>query len=525
MKQLSPFAGWAALILGFLALVIYLFLPEYSLGILTLASIAGVNALFFFVVSRKEVLHALKTRTALYGLNTTVVIFVFLGILIFVNVLIYHHKFRWDLTESSVYTLAPQTRKITQNLPRKVKMTAFFQIGDPRRSQFKRLVDGYKELTDQIEVEFVDPIQKPTIANRFNVTLRTPSDFVIVLQSGQQETKIKQASEGNLTNALLQVTRDQQKKIYFLSGHKEKNIEDKEKGGYSQAKQALERDHYKLEPLLLLQTGKVPEDANALIISGPQKSLQESEIAAIEAYLNRGGAVMLLLDPLQDAGLTTFLERRGVDIRDDLVIDPLAKLYQSDYTTPIISQFTDHPITRNMRDAIIYPILRSVSAITMEDLKTTEILFSGPKSWAEKEYKSGKFRLDPGIDLQGPVPVAVVSSKAIKSSDSAEQKPTEAKTSESPASAKKAHLVVVGDSDFASNQFFSLYGNGDFFLNTASWLAKEENLISIRPRTRKWSPITLTNTQANLTFLLGVIVFPGVVILIGLRVWWKRRSL
>jgi len=529
MKQLSPFAGWAALILSVAALLTYLFLPEYSLLTLTFVSIAGINAIFFFVMDRKEVLHALKTRTALYGMNATVVIFVFLGILIGINLLTHHHKFLWDLTESSVYTLSPQTRKIVQNLPRKVKMTAFFQVGNPARDEFQQLVDGYKELTDQIEVELVDPDRQPAVVKQYGVT----TYGTVVFESGKQDTKVKKATEEDLTNALLQVTRDQQKKIYFLSGHKEKNIEGKERGGYSQAKQALEQDHYKVEPLLLLQTGKVPEDANALIINGPEKVLQDPEIAAIDAYLNQGGAVLLLLDPQQDAGLKAFLESWGIDIRDDLVVDSLAKLYGTDYTTPIISQIADHPITRDIIGLqTIYPLLRSVYAITSEDLETTEILFSGPKSWAEKEYKkefqSGKVKFDPGIDLQGPVPVAVVSSKEINSATSAEPKPdaaSEAKTSEPPASAKKAHLVVIGDSDFASNQFFSLYGNGDFFLNTASWLAKEENLISIRPRTRKWSPIILTETQGNLTFLLGIIVFPGVVILMGLRVWWKRRSL
>ena len=524
MKQLSPFAGWAALVFGVTALLTYLFLPEYALLTLIFVSIAGINAIFFFVVDRKQVIHALKTRTALYGMNATVVIFVFLGILIAINVLTFHHKFLWDLTESSVYTLSPQTQKIAQNLPRKVKITAFFQIGSPSREEFQQLVDGYKELTDQIEVELVDPDRRPAVVKQYGVT----TFGTVVFESGKQETKVKQATEENLTNALLQVTRDQQKKIYFLSGHKEKNIEGKERNGYSQAKQALEQDHYKVESLLLLQTGKVPDDANALIINGPEKVLQELEIAAIESYLNQGGAVLLLLDPQQDAGLTAFLERWGIDIGDDLVIDPLAKLYGSDYTTPIISQIADHPITRAIGQQTIYPMLRSVSAITTEGLETTQVLFSGPKSWAEKEYKSGKVSLDPGIDLQGPVSIAVVSSKEIKSANSAEQKPeasSDAKTSESPASAKKAHLVVVGDSDFASNQFFSLYGNGDFFLNTASWLAKEENLISIRPRTRKWSPIALTETQGSLTFLLGVLVFPGAVILMGLRVWWKRRSL
>jgi ABC-type uncharacterized transport system involved in gliding motility auxiliary subunit len=524
MKQLSPFAGWTALVLSVTALITYLFLPEYTMLTLTFLSIAGINAIFFFVVDRKEVLHALKTRTALYGMNATVVIFVFLGILIAINVLTFHHKFLWDLTESSVYTLSPQTRKIAQNLPRKVKMTGFFQIGSPNRDEFQQLVDGYMALTDQIEVELVDPDRRPAVVKQYGVT----TYGTVVFESSKQETKVKKATEEDLTNALLQVTRDQQKKIYFLNGHREKNTEGKERNGYSQAKQALERDHYKVEPLLLLQTGKVPNDANVLIINGPEKVLQELEITAIEAYLNQGGAVLLLLDPQQDSGLTPFLERWGVDIRDDLVIDPLAKLFGADYTTPIVSQVSDHPITRGIGQQTIYPMLRSVSAITTEGMKTTELLFSGPKSWAEKEYKSGKVSLDPGIDLQGPVPVAVVSSKEIKSANSAEPKPDaspEAQTSEPPSSTKKGHLVVVGDSDFASNQFFSLYGNSDFFLNTASWLAKEDNLISIRPRTRKWSPITLTDTQGNLISMLGIIVFPGVVILMGFRVWWKRRSL
>jgi ABC-type uncharacterized transport system involved in gliding motility auxiliary subunit len=514
MKQLAPFAGWTALIAGFAALITYLFLPELTILPLTLACIAGLNAIFFLAVDRKEVLRSLKTRTALYGMNATVVVLVFLGILVFINILTHRHKFRWDLTETSVYTLAPQTLKIASSLPRKVKITAFFESGNAARNEFQRVVDGYKAVTDKIEVEFVDPDRNPSIVKQYGVT----TYGTVVLESGKQETKIKKATEENLTNALLQVTRDQQKKIYFLSGHKEKNIEDKENAGYSQAKQALEKDHYKVEPLLLLQTGKVPDDANVLIINGPDKVLPESEIAAVEAYLNKGGAVMLLLDPQQDSGLTPFLERWGVDIRDDLVIDPLAKLFGADYTTPIISQIADHPITREMGQQTIFPLLRSVSAITTEGLETTQLLFSGPKSWAEKEYQSGKVKVDPGIDLQGPVPVAMIVSKPIRSSDPKAETDASAPT-------KKAHLVVVGDSDFASNQYFNLYGNGDFFLNTASWLAKEENLIAIRPRQRKWSPITLTETQGNLIFMLGIIALPGLVMLAGFRVWWKRRSL
>ena len=524
MKQLSPFAGWTALILGFAAVITLLFLPEYNFITLTIASVAGINGIFFFAMSRKEIFHALKTRTALYGMNTTVVILVVLAILVCINLLTYRHNFTWDLTETSVFTLSQQTRKIAQNLPREVKMTAFFQSGNPGREKFKILADGYKGLTDKIEVEWVDPDRRPAVVKQYGVT----KYGTVVLESGKQTKKVNKANEENLTNALLQVTRDSQKKIYFLRGHKEKDIEDKERSGYSQVKKALEQEQYKLEPLLLLQVGKVPEDASVLIINGPEKNLQESEITAIDVYLNRGGAVFLLLDPQQDSGLNEFLERWGIDIRDDLIIDPRAKLFGADYTTPIISQISDHPITREMGQQIIFPMLRSVSEITSESLETTQLLFSGEDSWAEREYASGKVRFEPGIDLQGPVPVAIVSSKKIETANSAEPKPetsSGAETSESSSQAKKGHLVVVGDSDFASNRFFKLYGNSDFFLNATSWLAKEDNLISIRARTRKWSPITLTDTQGNLISMLGIVVFPSLVLLTGFRIWWKRRSL
>ena len=524
MKQLSPFAGWTALILGFGALIYFLFLPEHTFPILVLVSIAGINALFFLAVSRKEVFHALKTRTALYGMNSTVVVLVVLAILICINLLVFHHNHRWDITETSVFTLSPQTQKIAQNLPRKVKMTAFYQAGNPGRETFKQLATGYQDLTDQIELEWVDPVRQPLIVKQYGVT----SGGTVVLESGEQKTKVKSPTEEKLTNALLQVTRDRQKKIYFLGGHKEKNIEDKGSTGYSQTKQALEQENYKVEQLLLLQTDKVPGDADVLIINGPEKNLQQSEITAINTYLGQGGAVLLLLDPQQDSGLTEFLGQWGIDIRDDLVIDPLAKMSGSDYTTPIVSQISDHAIVAELGQPIIFPMLRSVSVITTEGLSVQELLFSGPKSWAEKEYRSGKVRPDPGIDLQGPVPVAVVSSGDIKpTSNPGPKSDTSSKeqASEPGAPAKKAHLVVVGDSDFASNQFFSLYGNKDFFLNTASWLAKEDNLISIRARTRKWSPITLTDAQGSLIAMLGIIVFPSLVLLTGFRVWWKRRSL
>jgi len=84
---------------------------------------------------------------------------------------------------------------------------------------------------------------------------------------------------------------------------------------------------------------------------------------------------------------------------------------------------------------------------------------------------------------------------------------------------------VVGDADFANNRYTNFSGNGDFFLNAVSWLAEEEQLISIRPRERKNTPIQMTQSLGNTIFIMGIIIFPGLIAAIGVRIWWRRRRL
>jgi ABC-type uncharacterized transport system involved in gliding motility auxiliary subunit len=88
-----------------------------------------------------------------------------------------------------------------------------------------------------------------------------------------------------------------------------------------------------------------------------------------------------------------------------------------------------------------------------------------------------------------------------------------------------ATLLAVGDSDFSNNRYINFSGNGDFFLNAISWLAEEEQLISIRPKKRKNTPIQMTQSLGSAIFIMGIIVFPGLIATVGIRIWWRRRRL
>ncbi len=517
MKTLAPFAGWTALITGLLALLTYILLPQLDLWVWSFAGMAGINALIFITIDRNNLKKAIRSRQALYGMNATVLVVVMMGILIFANLLVFRHKQQFDFTETGYFTIAPQTQKILQNLPREVRMTGFFAVTDPGRSEFQSLMDNFRGETDKIESKTIDPDQNPAITKQYGIK----TYGTVLVESGEKSTQVKKLTEENLTNAILQVSKEKKKKVYFIEGHGELSIEDKEKEGYSSASDALKQDGFEVGKVLLLQTAKVPDDADLVIINGPNKMISEQEQEVIEAYLNRGGAVLLLLDPQFETGLGEFLKGWGVSIRDDMVVDPLSRLFGGDYAAPVINQYGEHGITKNFALPTIFPLVRSVIPAKTAGVTVQELLFAGANAWAESDYRAGKVKFDEYTDLKGPVSVAVAVTRDLPAKDAETKKEA---TGSAPAP-KKANLVVIGDSDFATNQYFSFSGNGDFFSNTASWLMEEENLISIRPRERKNSPLALSQMQGTLTFVFGALIIPSAVFLAGVRVWWRRRRL
>nr|MBC8284725.1 GldG family protein [Nitrospinota bacterium] len=409
MKNFTPIAGWLSLLSGFTALFFYIVLPDLKTLILSLSLISLSNGIFFLFAEGTSIKKFFSSRTAQHGTNTIILISVFLGIMIFTNLLFHRHKHRFDFTEGDLFTLAPQTKKFVADLPREVKLTAFFQIETPEKIAFTNLLAGYLEETDKIEITYVDPDKNPAVTKQYGVT----TYGTIVLESGTKETKIQNATEENLTNALLKVTRDEQKVIYFLEGHGESQIDSIENEGYQTAKKNLEQDGFLVKSLLLLQTGEVPEDASALVIAGPKKPVQEEEQKALQSYLEKGGAVMMLADPKAKHGMEPFLKNWSIKLGGDIVIDPMSKLFGGDFAAPVVNQYTVHDITSDFALATIFPIVQSVREIPNSKIETVELLKTSKNSWGESDFESGTVKFNPESDLKGPVSVAVVATKLL----------------------------------------------------------------------------------------------------------------
>jgi gliding motility-associatede transport system auxiliary component len=479
---------------------------------------------------RRSFRQSVNLRTLKYGSHASLFTLIVLAVLVILYAVGVKHQQRFDVTSTKRFTLATQSVKLLQNLPQPIKVIGFFKREDRERTQFEDLLKQYTQHTDKLTYELVDPDRQPALAKQYNVAAYN----TVVVAGKNKDEKVLRLEEEAITNAILKVTRDTKKAVYFVSGHGEASIMETERTGYSLAKKGLEDQNYEVKDLLLARSEQVPEDAAVVIVAGPRKDLLESELQTLSTYLERGGHLLLMLDPETVPALGPFVQRYGLELGNDVVIEtnPLGRLISGDYLMPVVTAYERHPITKDLEGIMtIFPLVRSVSlakdppeGVQVQTLASTS---PAPQSWAETDLKTlqeeKRVSFDEGSDRKGPISIAAVATLTPKQPASATS--AAPSTEEKPgASERTARLIVFGDSEFANNSFITLQGNGDLFLNTVSWLAEEEDLMAIRPREGGGSgPVILTAAKQPLIFWLPVVALPLAVFGCGTLVFVRRR--
>jgi ABC-type uncharacterized transport system involved in gliding motility auxiliary subunit len=213
------------------------------------------------------------------------------------------------------------------------------------------------------------------------------------------------------------------------------------------------------------------------------------------------------MDPRAQTDLAPTLEKLGVKVGDDVVVD-IETLAGSPYA-PFAAQYGDHPITRGFRDAALFVAVSSVRPVT-EGGALAPLVTTGQRSWAETDFASlsnETAQPDEGEDVISFVPIAVVGDAAI-----------------APAEGKPAgRIVVFGDSDFATNQWFDQFRNRDLFLNSVNWLLGEPEAITIRPRQAGASQLAVTESTLRHIRTAALFVVPEAIAVLGVIAWWRRR--
>ena len=510
MHSFANLLGLIGVILTFFGFVSYIgygVLEAYS----TIHLLLGASCLAaWFVLRFRDLRSLLTARRTQRGTNFLISTVLFLSLLVMLNILAIRHEYRLDLTEAGRFSLSPQAAQVLDRLDSPLSFEAYVEGGQSPDTRF--LLESFQGGKSTISIEMIDPDREPARTEEAGIE----AYGAVRISYRKRFLTVLDPTEESLTNAIIKITRNQQRTICFLEGEGEPSLhEASAPDGYAEAARALENENFLVRSLPLLETGRVPEDCQIVGIADPRRPFSSAVLRAIGDFLDAGGAMIFLLPPKSGNQLAPLLARWGVNIGDDIVVDEVVRLFEGPTLglNPIVSIYGAHPITLALRERTLFPFTRSIqTGAPREGLTSATLARTSATSWAEADLE-GVFRendasLSPAEgDRAGPISVAVAVS---------------AKLEEMGRGSGETRLVVFGSARLANNQNLGQVYNRDLFLNAVSWLAAEDDLVSIRSKTIRSSRVRFTEAEATTIFYLSVLVFPEIVLLIGLAVWWRR---
>jgi ABC-type uncharacterized transport system involved in gliding motility auxiliary subunit len=453
----------------------------------------------------------LTGRQARYGSNSLILFIAFTGILVVANILAEQYPQRWDVTEDKQHTLAPETIQALHSLPESVYATAFYSTRLNTESASQLLEDFKTNSDGKFDYQFMDPDANPLLVNQLGIT----GDGKILLQMGETQEIVTIASEQELTNGLVRLLNPDRPVLYFLTGEGEHDTENSGDSSYTRVRQVLESKNYVVNTLNLQAQNAIPEDARVLVIAGPLVPLTENSLALVKDFMNKGGSLLVLSDPVpltqfgdQSDPLAEYLASDwGLTLDNDIVVDTNSP---SSPFFAIGAQYASHPITEKMQGiAAIFPYSRSITVDTANEntnISVTALVLTIDQSWGETDFAAMEeqkaLTYDEGADILGPMTLVA----ATQNSDT------------------KSRVVVFGSSTFAEDDNFDFSGNGDMFVNAIDWLVEQESLIGLtegETTTRTFNPPG--SMQFILTVVSTICIIPLAIIAAGFYAWVMRR--
>ncbi len=478
--------------------------------------------------------------------NFNVVITVLFGlfILIAVNYLSYRHYIRKDLSLNKYYQLTPKSIEILKNLKEPIKITTYF-LNSPIQSQVDGLLQEYQfKGGEKIKIERVDPAKNieraEELAKKFKFTgeenlvifeYKDRSKYISEkdladfdggnpMMGGGGPRKVRSfKGEQQFTSAIQTLLEGKASKIYFTTGHGEKDLADTSAKGLSDIAIRMKGANLTTEAINLTQVGEIPNEVDALVIAGPKAPFNPAEIQAISTYLQAKGKIILMQDPQVVSGLEPLLEQYGIKFQNNVIITKAMMSLGSGMTAvsneaaAIAEKYADHPVSNFLKGYnFMIPGARGVQVLENADpsikSKVTALVSTGSESWGETNFTDKKPLFDPLTDLKGPI-------TAIALYDGGEV-PGEG------VNVVGTRVVAIGSSSFIVNR--NIDGTGvDFITSLLNWMTKKETVLGISPKIPQEYALNLSPMQMTSITWVALVIIPGVTLFIGILVWYRRR--
>lgn len=478
-----------------------------------------LNVLFLWI-ARTLLKDMFQSRSMRFGTSAAFYSIIVMFILVVVNIGAQDFYKEFDFTAEKVNTLSDQSIKIAKDLKEPLSMTAFYNGENPLKDRTKKLLEDYAALNKNIHVLVADPDKDKILTEK-----KKAADGDILVEYKGQSHITKDSTEQGITQAILKVNRTNTPIVCFTSGHGEMSTEDAEDSPRSLSilKASLTNEGYETKSLAIVADQISPECAMVVIVS-PTQQFSPSEVAVFDQYLENGGKLIAMLDPLlpsekiekqkfaiRTSGFEALFKKWGIVLGDNLILEKHLRVLQGQVTESSVQSmnYGNHPIVDVLKGKqTVFETVQSLKKADGFEGTTYELIKSAGNgvSWVESDidalFRTQKAEFD-SKDIPGPHTIVMASER------------------ETP---KKTQLLVFGDGDFISNGMIQAYEfNYDLFLNSLNWMSGDVQNISIRPKKIRTSVLELTAKESNAIFYLSIITIPMLVLIFGINLWWVRK--
>ena len=552
LRQGLLLASISSFFLGFIVWVFFRDLSSIGVWIMLI----GIIILFIIgLISIRNIFTFIFGRRGRYGINTSIIFITSLTLIIVLNSLLFWLSGRpdspdWlriDTTATKQFILEDQAVKVIGNLNEDVKINVFMATNTPSKAANWRATEDllleFKRRSKKVNLSYerIDPELDPNTPAKYGVNI-FPSIVVEALDSRRTQiipgrnTSISDSvfTEQDIITGLLIVNQLKQKEVIFLTGHGERDITDlnPNSSGMGLVYSDLLAQNYKVlsatsqELAILLSENNIPA---VLVIAGAESNISVQESAIISEYLWKGGALLLMIEPeITPDGIKAFLSKYGIAVGEGTIFDmasfvaPKPNYLQIKKTN---GQIPPHEITSDF-DVLYFPGSAFLGSTISPDtvpvsdngepyIKHIPLAFTTLESWSQKTSDTEDITYDSSLDVMGPFPTIL----AVESISELGKFPTE----KEDGTLAQTSLVVIGDTDFASNKYAGSAMNSDLLINSINWLAKDYELITIRPKTQSFRELVLTSSERDFIRWSGWLLMPSLIGIGGIISWWRRR--
>lgn len=462
------------------------------------------------------------------GSYSTLLIVIFVAIVVVINMIVGKLPSKYtqiDISDQQLYSIGDETKKVLNNLDKDVTIYQIAQSGSEDET-ISNLLQKYADESKHVKVELKDPVVSPKFVSEYTSDQVSSNSLIVVCGDRNKVVNYNDMyestmdyntynyqttgfdGEGQITSAIAYVTTENLPVLYTLEGHGEKELD-------STIKEDIEKANMEIKTLNLISEGSVPDDAACLLIDSPSSDISEDEKTALLDYLENGGKAMVFSDYIEST-LTNFaavLENYGVKAADGIVFEGDNQHYGMQmpyYLLPTVNSTDASSETASSGYYIIMPYAQGIQKLDdVRDTVTVEdILTTSDSAYSKTNLQSETLEKEDG-DVEGPFALGV----SIK---------------EDVGDGKKTQIIYYSSSYIMDSQMNQLVSGGNEKLVTESLNSmvstEETTTVSIPSKSLEVSYLTISDYDASFWKICTIGLIPGIFLVAGFVIWFKRRK-